>query len=109
MKNSYPLVIAFGIFFLFFIQLAGILVESIYILDLMNTSLDAKALGLLFFFSLALLLPFRKKFPSWFVWALFGVLFISRGLTPTLNTLGRMVASGIGSGTALLLFPILLT
>ena len=109
MKNSYPLVIAFGIFFLFFIQLTGILVESIYILDLMNTSLDAKALGLLFFFSPALLLPFRKKFPSWFVWALFGVLFISRGLTPTLNTLGRMVASGIGIGTALLLFPILLT
>ena len=109
MKNSYPLVIAFGIFFLFFIQLTGILVESIYILDLMNTSLDAKALGLLFFFSPALLLPFRKKFPSWFVWALFGVLFISRGLTPTLNTLGRMVASGIGIGTVLLLFPILLT
>ena len=109
MKNSYPLVIAFGIFFLFFIQLAGILVESIYILDLMNTSLDAKALGLLFFFSPALLLPFRKKFPSWFVWALFGVLFISRGLTPTLNTLGRMVASGVGIGTVLLLFPILLT
>ena len=109
MKNSYPLVIAFGIFFLFFIQMAGILIESIYILDLMNTSLDAKVLGLLFFFTPALLLPFRKKFPSWFVWALFGVLFISRGLTPTLNTLGRMVASGIGIGSALLLFPILLT
>lgn len=109
MKNSYPLVIAFGIFFLFFIQMAGILIESIYILDLMNTSLDAKVLGLLFFFTPALLLPFRKKFPSWFVWALFGVLFISRGLTPYLNTLGRMVASGIGIGTALLLFPILLT
>jgi endonuclease/exonuclease/phosphatase family metal-dependent hydrolase len=109
MKNSYPLVIAFGIFFLFFIQLAGILVESIYILDLMNTSLDAKVLGLLFFFTPALLLPFRKKFPGWFVWALFGVLFISRGLTPTLNTLGRMAASGVGIGTVLLLFPILLT
>lgn len=107
MKNSCPLVIAFGIFFLFFIQMAGILIESIYILDLMNTSLDAKVLGLLFFFTPALLLPFRKKFPSWFVWALFGVLFISRGLTPYLNTLGRMVASGIGIGSALLLFPIL--
>jgi endonuclease/exonuclease/phosphatase family metal-dependent hydrolase len=109
MKNSYPLVIAFGLFFLFFIQMAGILVESIYILDLMNTSLDAKALGILFFFSPVLLLPFRRKVPGWLIWSLFGLLFVSRGLTPTLNTLGRWYASGIGTGTALLLFPLLVT
>jgi endonuclease/exonuclease/phosphatase family metal-dependent hydrolase len=109
MKNISPIVIAFGIFFLFFIQMAGILVESIYILDLMNTSLDAKALGILFFFSPALLLPFRKKFPGWAVWLIFGLLFISRGLIPTLNTVGRFYASGIGVGTALLLFPLLVT
>jgi endonuclease/exonuclease/phosphatase family metal-dependent hydrolase len=107
MKNSRSSVIAFGIFFLFFIQLTGILIESIYILDLMNTSLDAKALGILFFFSPALLLPFRKKYPGWFVWVLFGLLFISRGLMPYLTTLGRLYASGIGIGTVLLLLPIL--
>jgi endonuclease/exonuclease/phosphatase family metal-dependent hydrolase len=109
MKNSYPLVIAFGLFFLFFIQMTGILVESIYILDLMNTSLDAKALGILFFFSPVLLLPFRKKFPTWAIWLFFGLLFFSRGLTPYLNTTGRFYASGIGVGTALLLFPLLVT
>jgi endonuclease/exonuclease/phosphatase family metal-dependent hydrolase len=107
MKKSYAFIIAFALFFLFFIQMAGILVESIYILDLMNTNLDAKVLGLLFFFAPVLLIPFHKKFPNWIVWFLFGLLFISRGATPYLNTLGRMLASGIGTGAALLLFPFL--
>ena len=45
MKRISPLVIAFGVVYLFFIQTAGTLVESIYILDLMNTSLDEKPWG----------------------------------------------------------------
>jgi endonuclease/exonuclease/phosphatase family metal-dependent hydrolase len=109
MKKSHLIALAFGILFLFLIQLAGTLVESIYILDLMNTSLDEKALGLLFFFSPALLLFSRKKLPVQFVWVLFGILFLARGLTPYLDTLGRMLASGIGVGAALLLFPLLMT
>ncbi len=109
MKNSYASVLAFGLFFLFFIQMTGILVESIYILDLMNTSLDAKALGLLFFFSPVLLLPFRKRIPIGVVWLIFALLFVARGLTPYLSTFGRLLASGIGTGSALLLFPFLVT
>jgi endonuclease/exonuclease/phosphatase family metal-dependent hydrolase len=109
MKKSYSFVIAFGIFFLFLIQLMGTLVESIYILDLMNTSLDEKALGLLFFFSPILLLPLRIKRTDRWVWVAFGILFLSRGLTPYLDTLGRMLASGIGMGAALILFIFLMT
>lgn len=109
MKKQYAVVIALGIFFLFFIQLAGSLVESIYILDLMNTSLDEKALGLLFFFSPVFLFFYPKKRPARTVWILFGLLFLARGLTPYLNTLGRMLTSGIGTGTALMLFPFLIT
>ena len=105
MKRSYLTVTAFGIFFLFFIQSAGVLVESIYILDLMNTTLDAKALGLLFFFTPVLLIPFHTKIPKWTVWLIFGLLLFSRGTVPYLNTLGRMIASGLGTGAALLLFP----
>jgi endonuclease/exonuclease/phosphatase family metal-dependent hydrolase len=108
MKKSYSFVIAFGIFFLFLIQLMGTLVESIYILDLMNTSLDEKALGLLFFFSPILLLPLRIKKTDRWAWFAFGILFLSRGLTPYLNTLGRMLASGIGTGAALILFVLLM-
>ncbi len=109
MKKSHLIVIAFGIFFLFLIQMAGSLVESIYILDLMNTSLDEKALGLLFFFSPVLLFFYPKKQPVQTAWILFGLLFLARGLTPYLNTLGRMLASGIGTGTVLMLFPFLMT
>ncbi len=84
MKKPYVIAIAFAIFFLFFIQMAGSLVESIYILDLMNTSLDEKALGLLFFFSPILLFIYPKKRPVQTVWFLFGLLFLARGLTPYL-------------------------
>ena len=109
MKKPQVIVIAFGIFFLFLIQMAGSLVESIYILDLMNTSLDEKAMGLLFFFSPVLLYFYRRKYPLITAWILFGLLFLARGFTPYLNTLGRMLASGIGTGAGLMLFPFLMT
>jgi endonuclease/exonuclease/phosphatase family metal-dependent hydrolase len=107
MRKNYLFVIAFGILFLFFVQLAGTLVQSIYILDLMKTSLDAKALGVLFFFTPILLLPFRKKIPNQLVWILFGLLFLARGVTPYLNTLDSMLASGSGTGAALILFSLM--
>jgi endonuclease/exonuclease/phosphatase family metal-dependent hydrolase len=109
MKKSYHLVIVYGLLFLFLIQMAGTLVEAIYILDLLNTSLDAKALGLLFFFMPVLLIPFHKRAPGWMIWLVFGLLFIARGMTPYLDTSGRLVASGIGTGTALLLIPLLVS
>jgi endonuclease/exonuclease/phosphatase family metal-dependent hydrolase len=122
MKKTTLPVIVLGFFFLFLIQLAGTLVESIYILDLMNTSLesiyildlmntslDEKALGVLFFFTPVLLYFYRDKRPALTAWILFGILFLGRGLTPYLNTLGRMLASGIGTGASLSLLPFLLT
>jgi len=109
MQKSSAYGIVFAIFFLFFIQMAGTLVESIYILDLMNTSLDEKALGLLFFFSPFILLPFRIKKTYLWAWVSFGLLFLGRGLTPYLDTLGRMLASGVATGAALVLFPFLIT
>ena len=101
--------LSFALAFLFFIQLSGVLVESIYILDLMNTSLDAKALGLLFFFAPILLVPFRKQIPSWTRWTMIAALLLSRGIVPYLDTNGRMLASGIGIGAILILLPLLMT
>ena len=89
--------------------MAGILVESIYVMDLMNTSLDAKALGLLFFFTPVLLIPFRKRTPAWALWSVFGLVFIGRGIVPYVNTLDRIFASGVGTGSALLLLAFLVT
>lgn len=102
-------VLAIAILLLFFIQLAGTLVESIYILDLLKTSLDEKALGLLFFFTPVLLLMLRRSPPSWLVGLILAILVIARGLTPYLNTGNRMIASGLGVGATLLLLPLILT
>lgn len=107
MRKNSLMIVAFGILFLFFIQVAGTLVESIYILDLMNTRLDEKALGLLFFFTPVLLIFFPKKVPGWLVWLFCGLLVIARGLTPYLNTAERMLAAGTATGSALILLAIL--
>jgi endonuclease/exonuclease/phosphatase family metal-dependent hydrolase len=109
MNKQHNFIFAFALIFLFFIQMTGILVESIYIMDLMNTTLDAKVLGLLFFFTPVLLVPFRKRTPAWALWIVFGLLFIARGIVPYVNTLGKFFASGVGTGSALLLVAFLIT
>ena len=109
MKKTPLLILVFGILILFIIQSAGTLVESIYILDLMNSRLDAKVLGVLFFFAPLLFLPFFKKFPRQLMWILFGFLLISRGLIPYLNTSNRLLASGIATAVAFSLFWLLIT
>ncbi len=109
MNKPYFYAVSFAILCLFTIQLAGTLVESIYILDLLNTNLDEKALGLLFFFTPLLLIPFRRQVPGWMVWTSIVLLIVTRGLVPYLDTAWRLVAAGIGTGTTLLLLPLLLT
>ena len=108
MKNHALLVLVLGILFLFILQSAGTLVESIYILDLMNSNLDEKALGVLFFFSPLLALPFFKRAPRRLLWFLLGLLFVTRGLTPYLTTAGRLTASGLATGASLSLLFLLL-
>ncbi len=95
------MVLVFGVVVLFFIQSAGTLVESIYILDLMNTTLDEKALGILFFFAPVLLIPLYRKFPRGLMWISFALLFAARGMLPYLNTASRMLASGFGVFTTI--------
>jgi endonuclease/exonuclease/phosphatase family metal-dependent hydrolase len=109
MKKYLFIIIAFSILVLFVIQSMGTLVESIYILDLMTTGLDAKALGVLFFFAPLLLLPFFKRFPRLLIWLLFGILWISRGLTPYLSTTNRLLAAGIATTISFSLFFLLIT
>lgn len=108
MKRSYSIVLIFGIVILFFIQLAGTLVESIYILDLMNSSLDEKVLGVLFFFTPILLIPLYKKMPQRLAWITFVLLLLARGVLPTLKTANQVLASGMGTFAVLSLFFLLL-
>jgi endonuclease/exonuclease/phosphatase family metal-dependent hydrolase len=109
MKKTYLLTIAFGILFLFTLQSIGTLVESIYILDLMNSNLDEKALGVLFLFVPLLVLPFFKKGGRSLMWTLFALLFMIRGITPYLDTSHRLLASGITTGVSMSLLLFLLT
>jgi endonuclease/exonuclease/phosphatase family metal-dependent hydrolase len=108
MKKNLPFILAFAVIFLFFIQAVGTLVESIYILDLMNLNLDTKVLGLLFFFLPVLLIPLYKKFRPQLVWVTFALLLLSRGLLPYLDTANRMLASGFATAAAISLFLLLL-
>ncbi len=108
MKKSFPVIFVFAILFLFFVQSAGTLVESIYIMDLMNTSLDEKAAGVLFFFSPILLIPFYKKFPRGLVWFTFALTFLTRGALPYLKTSQQVLASGAATFAVLSLFLLLL-
>ncbi len=109
MKRNYLLMLAFAILILFIIQMAGTLVESIYIIDLMTTGLDEKALGVLFFVLPLLFLPFFKKYPRPLMWFLFALLLVSRGVTPYLSTANRLLSSGIASTASFTLFILLLT
>ncbi|MCL4270590.1 MAG: endonuclease/exonuclease/phosphatase family protein [Anaerolineales bacterium] len=108
MKKSLSIAVAFAIMTLFFIQSVGTLIESIYILDLMNSKLDEKALGVLFLFTPALLIPFYKKYPRLLTWLTFAVLFMARGLLPNLNTADRMLAAGLSTFASLSLLLLLL-
>ena len=105
-KIIFP-VLTFAILFLFFFQMAGTLVSSIYTLDLLHTSLDAKVLGVLFFFAPIVFYLFRKKAPGWLTWFFFIILLIARGMAPYLDTNERMLASGLGTASVLCLFPLL--
>ncbi len=53
-----------SVMYLFFFQLVGALIEAIYMTDLLNTSIDAWAAGLIFlFFSFAIVkIPLHKRF-----------------------------------------------
>jgi endonuclease/exonuclease/phosphatase family metal-dependent hydrolase len=99
---------AYGILLLFFLQATTSLVESIYILELLNTSLDEKALGVLFFFSPLLLLLFNHRTPGWLVWLAFFALAFGRGVLPFMDTTGSMLMAGVSTAASLVLLPVVL-
>ncbi len=108
MKRISFLSLVFGLIFLSFIQLAGTLVESIYLLDLLHSTLDAKVVGVLFFFTPLLLLPLYKKFQRGVLWGSFALLALTRCALPYLKVMPRMIVSGLGVLAVISLFFVLL-
>ena len=93
------------VMFLFFIQLVGDLIESIYMLDLLNLELDEKAAGVLFLLTPIILLAFRRKIPNFFLELLAVITIVMRVISPFLTTANRIVTSGLGVGCFMLFLP----
>jgi endonuclease/exonuclease/phosphatase family metal-dependent hydrolase len=108
MKKHWIFMLSFGFFFLLFVQSITVFIESIYILELLSTSLDEKVLGVLFLFSPVFLFFFGKRVPRWLIWGSFILFMVGRGMIPYLDTTGRMVAAGVASAAGLILLPLLL-
>jgi len=101
-ETRYSLIL--GVLVLFLIQSSGTLIESVYILDLMHTSLDAKVLGVLFFFT-PLLWLWRKRWPGRReAWGLAACMVLARAATPYLGTNGRLWSAGIATALGWMLF-----
>ncbi len=88
--------ILLSILFLFFFQMVTDLIQSIYTLDLLHTSLDEKVLGILFLISPISLLAFRNKIPGKFIEITAVILVISRVISPLVNTSLKIIVAGIG-------------
>ncbi len=108
MKKQWVLLLGFALFLLLFIQSLTVFIESIYILELLSTSLDEKVLGVLFLFSPVLLFFFGNKIPRWLIWLSFALFLVGRGLVPYLATVDRMLAAGISCAAGLILLPLML-
>ncbi|MCK4779839.1 MAG: hypothetical protein KAT57_06625, partial [Candidatus Lokiarchaeota archaeon] len=93
------------VMFLFFFQLVGDLIESIYMLDLLNLELDEKIAGLFFLFSPIIILAFRKQIPKYFLEVVAIVAIISRLISPLMDTVNRIITSGLGVGCIMLFLP----
>ena len=104
-KISSELVIL-TVMFLFFIQLVGDLIESIYMLDLLNLELDENVLGLLFLLTPFILLVFRHKVPNYFLETVIVITIISRLISPFLDTTNRIISAGLGVGCFMLFLPL---
>lgn len=98
-----------GILFLFFIQNISTLISSIYIMDLLFTSLDEKIIGLVFILSpiLLLLIKDKSKNISLLIAGLLTV--ICRVILPLTSTVPDIIIAGIGTASFLVFLPTLLS
>ena len=93
------------IMFVFFFQMVSDVIESIYTMDLLNTTLDEKIIGIVFFLTTPLLFIFRKKIPD-IALKIFGALaIVLRMLEPFFRTTMKIWIGGASLGFLLLYLP----
>jgi len=104
-KENQSDLIILSVLFLFFLQLISDLIESVYMLDLLNTSLDEKVLGIMFLLTPLLLIPFKKGVSKKMLYVIAEIIIIFRLINPFMDTAGKIVSSGIGVGCFMIFFP----
>jgi endonuclease/exonuclease/phosphatase family metal-dependent hydrolase len=100
-----------SIIFLFFLELIADFVEAVYALCLLTLSLNENVLTVLFLFSPVLLIFFRSKGSSNFLFLLLGELLVLCRVLESLFvniTQLKMIFAGLGVGCFLMLFPLML-
>ncbi len=95
-----------SILFLFFFQLIGDFLESIYALNLIEVELNENVLALLFLLTPIVLLFFKKGFPDKAFIILGEIIVFCRVLEPFLIVELKMIVTGIGLGCFMIFFPV---
>ena len=86
----------FSIMLLFFIQLYGLFIESIYRMVLIKLSPGKELFGLLFLFLPLLILFIKEKYERQFLFVIVGLVLICRLLCPIVDAPFQIVFSGLG-------------
>ncbi len=98
----------YSILLLFLFQLLSSFIDATYAFGLLGTNFPVEAVSILLLFTpvLWLVLPRRNLKAALVVLAV--LMLLCRGTEVFLDTRGRMIAAGLGVGSFLLLFPLLL-
>src|SRR5512144_2075037 len=107
-SNRTAVIALLAILLLFFLQALSDFIQSIYAFGLLVTAFTIQLAAVVLLFT-PLVLLFARKPPSgiWMM-GLASVAILARLIEPLLPLSGRLVASGIGVGAFMLLFPSLL-
>ena len=89
----------------FLFQMMSDVIEAIYTMDLLNTTLDAKVLGVFFFFTTPILFAFRKNIPDVLLKVTGTLALFFRMLEPFFRTPMKIWIGGISLGCILLYLP----
>ncbi len=108
LSKYYSELILISIVFLFFFQQITEFVESIYLLNLIETDINENIAAILFLLTPIVLLFFKKKFSSKLM-VIFGeIMIICRIFQPLFDTQIKMIIIGVGVGSFMIFLPVYL-
>ncbi|MBN1801413.1 MAG: endonuclease/exonuclease/phosphatase family protein [Candidatus Lokiarchaeota archaeon] len=104
-KKYYSEIVLLGILFLFFFQHLTDFVESIYLLNLIETDINESIAAILFLLAPIVLIAFKDDFPDKISVLLVEIMVVSRILYPFFDTQIKVILTGLGTGCFLIFLP----